>query len=145
MVKKFWIQRAGGAEAVYFLNCNPKIAITGIDYVGDAFTFFEDNMPDDIKSRITLKTGDWYNLDSGLIGKFDGVISLETLSWLEDWKRPIDAIIELNPEWMAFSSLFYEGRVNYSIRIEDYEITNSKDGFDVANYNIYSIPLIKDY
>lgn len=135
----------GGAEAVYFLKKNPDMEIHGVDYIGDAFDYFNEKMSNEIKSKIKLSVGDWYHLDEGLIGRYDGVISLETLSWMDEWKRPIDAVVNLRPKWMAFSSLFYEGKIHYKIKMEDHEVTQSKDGFDVVNYNIYSIPLIREY
>lgn len=135
----------GGAEDVYIAKQNPGLSILGVDYVGEAFEFFRNNASDEIKNRVSLTQGDWYALDESYIGKFGGVISLETLSWLADWKTPIDKIIELHPKWMAFSSLFYEGRINYQIKIEDYEFTELEKECDVVYYNIYSIPIMKEY
>ena len=145
MVNICLIWHVGGAEAVYFCNKFRELRILGIDYVPNAFEYFNSNINDALKGRIRLESGDWYNLDSKLKGCFDGVISLETLSWLEEWKKPIDCVIDINPKWMAFSSLFYDGRINYTIRIEDYEESQSEEGYDVSFYNIYSIPIIRDY
>lgn len=134
-----------GAEDVYLAQQNQGLRIQGLDYVGNAFKYFEENVSDELKSKIKLSQGDWYNMDKSYYNKFDGVISLETLSWLEDWKLPIEKIIEINPKWMAFSSLFYEGKINYQVQIRDYEFSESVDGYDIAYYNIYSIPLIKSF
>ena len=70
---------------------------------------------------------------------------METLSWLEDWKIPLDKILELNPKWIAIFSLFYEGKISYQIKLQDYEKSVSSDGFEIAYYNIYSIPIIREY
>lgn len=89
---------------------------------GERFDLFTEFADDDTKHRVTLAQGDWYNLDKSLVGAFDGVVSLQSLSWLEDWKLPLEKVCELHPKWMAFSSLFYEGKINYQIRLTDYEL-----------------------
>lgn len=106
------------------------------------FTEFAD---DDTKHRVTLAQGDWYNLDKSLVGAFDGVVSLQSLSWLEDWKLPLEKVCELHPKWMAFSSLFYEGKINYQIRLTDYELKGNDVPYQETYYNIYALPLVKDF
>lgn len=135
----------GGAEAVWLATQHPAISIKGLDYVEKAFSYFEENAAPEIKKRVSLEKGDWYAIDRKYINQFDGIISLETLSWLEDWKEPIDKIIELNPKWMAFSALFYEGKINYQVKLENYEDAEMEDSQYTTYYNIYSIPLIKEY
>ena len=103
---------------------------------------FADN---DIKKRVSLETGDWYNLDKRYINAFDGVITVQSLSWLEDWKVPLEKIIELNPRWIGLSSLFYEGRIEYQIKLMDYERNDEIGDHEESYYNIYSLPIIKEF
>ena len=135
----------GGAEDVYLVSQNPGLRIQGVDYVESAFSIFDELASEDMKSVISLSKGDWFNMDKKYVNVFDGVISLETLSWLEDWMEPIEKIIEINPRWICLSSLFYEGKISYQIKLRDYEQTESKDGFDESYYNIYSIPILREF
>lgn len=135
----------GGATDVYFSKLHPELQIHGIDIVEKAFDLFNTYAEDDVKSHVKLMKGDWYNLDKSFIGKYEGVISLQSLSWLEDWKIPVEKICELNPKWMAFSSLFYEGKINYQIRLTDYELKGKNVPYQETYYNIYSIPLVRDF
>lgn len=47
---------------------------------------------------------------------------------------------DLNPEWIAMSSLFYDGRINFYINLDDHE----QNGGGEHYYNIYSLPLVKE-
>lgn len=135
----------GGGVAEYYLAKNhPDLSITGVDLVTDSFSIFTEHADNVIKKQVSLEQGDWYNLPDSYKSCFDGVISLQSLSWLEDWKKPIDKIVDLSPKWIALSSLFYEGKINYTIKLEDYEDAEG-EGFDIVYYNIYSIPIIRDY
>ncbi|MCR5669026.1 MAG: class I SAM-dependent methyltransferase [Lachnospiraceae bacterium] len=135
----------GGAVDAYIASMHKDVTITGVDLIGSSFQLFDKYVNSDLRNRIILETGDWYNLDKKYIEAFDGVISVQTLSWLEKWKDPIDKIIELNPRWMAFSSLFYEGRIELQIKAMDYERCNEIGDHEETFYNIYSIPIIKEY
>jgi len=82
--------------------------------------------------NISFSKGNIYELNyySGV----DGVISLQTLSWLPDYQEPIIEFIDkISPKWMAFSSLFYEGDI--SCRIEVTEHARDRKTF----YNVYSL------
>lgn len=67
--------------------------------------------------------------------RIDGVVSLQTFSWMPDIETPLDQICtKINPRWMAFSSLFYEGDISCKIVVD--EPQRPRQSF----YNIYSIP-----
>ncbi len=68
-----------------------------------------------------LEQGDWFHIDSKYIDAFDGIISLQTLSWLPDYRIPLENLCALNPKWIALTSLFYEGKITYYIRLDDEE------------------------
>lgn len=95
-------------------------------------------------SNCSMQQGDWYNLDAELKNEFDGIISFQTLSWLPEYKEAIKCLTDLNPKWIAISSLFYEGDIDYTIQLKDY--TRGKDSetdYKSYYYNIYSIVRIK--
>ncbi len=137
----------GGGADIQFFKSHPDMKIDGIDVAKKLFDLFDLYADENTKKYVKLYEGDWYNLDKSFIGKYDGIISLRTLSWLDDWKIPAIKICELNPKWIALSSLFYEGKVSYQIRVTDYTLYEgtSNDENDSFFYNIYSIPLIKEF
>lgn len=89
-----------------------------------------------------LEVGDLYALNKKYKNVFDGVISLQTLSWLPEYKVPLKQIIKLNPSWIAISSLFYDGFVECEIKVKDY--TNVRTPQEVF-YNVYSLKLVENF
>lgn len=110
------------------LDINPELFKM---YMGDA-------------ENITFRGGDCYNLDRELVNQFEGVISLQTLSWLPEYNRPLSEICKLNPKWIAVSSLFYPGKINFTISMENYERPVGDKKFSQVYYNVYSVVLIKE-
>lgn len=86
-----------------------------------------------------LEYGDIYNLDAKHISNFDGVVSYQTLSWLPGYEAPLKAMMKLNPEWIALTSLFYDGEADCHIDVKNF----IKDKNSI--YNIYSLPRIKEF
>lgn len=70
---------------------------------------------------------------------------VQTLSWLEDWKKPLEITTSLNPRWIAFSTLLYDGKIEYKIQLLDYERQNEDSDCEAAYSNKYSLPIIKEY
>lgn len=91
-----------------------------------------------------LDVADIFELNKELVGTFDGVISLQTFNILPDYENIATAMCGLEPSWMAFSSLGFEGMIDYKIKLFDY--TKEKDG-ECAEvfYNIYSLPRMEAY
>lgn len=85
--------------------------------------------------------GDWFCLDDKLKNQFDGIISFQTLSWLPDYENSLKCLANLNPRWIAISSLFYEGNVDYFIKVNDY--TENETFCKEMQYNIYSLVRVK--
>lgn len=126
-----------GAVTSYFASQYPNASFVGVDINDTLFQYYEG-----VKQNVVLEQGDWYHLDSKYKSSFDGVISHQTLSWLPEIRTPLQKMCELNPKWIAFSSLLYEGKINYTISLENYERISSNDEVMQVYYNIYSIPLI---
>ncbi|MBQ1735665.1 MAG: class I SAM-dependent methyltransferase [Lachnospiraceae bacterium] len=134
----------GGAVDVYLAERHPEVRIKGVDIVDNSFELFDKYAPENIKKRVSLERADLYAL-SEESGRYDGVIMVQTLSWLKNWKEAIERIIELKPNWFALSSLFYEGKIEFQVKIQDYERIDKDGKNDEAYYNIYSLPIIKEY
>lgn len=94
--------------------------------------------------NIRFETGDIYRLDKKYINQFNGILCLQTLSWLPDYKEPVTQICGLGADWIAMSMLMYEGKINYNIQLENYESLTSAGDYTHSYYNIYSIPLMKE-
>jgi SAM-dependent methyltransferase len=70
---------------------------------------------------------------------FDGVVSLQTLSWLDDFRDAFRNVLgKIQPNWFAISSLFFEGNISSYTKILEHKTDR------VLSYNTYSIPLVKD-
>lgn len=52
---------------------------------------------------------------------------------------------KINPRWTAISSLFYDGPVNAAIQIQDYSKPTGGKPYKDAFYNVYSLPLIREF
>ena len=135
----------GGAVDAYIAKLHPQVNMKGIDIVDRAFGMLDEFADEDVRKRVSLEVGDWYNLDRKYVNAFDGVITVQALSWLEHWKRPLEKIIELNPKWIALSSLFYEGRIEFQVKVMDYERNNEIGDHEETYYNVYSLPIVRDY
>ena len=91
-------------------------------------------MSKEFQSRnLAFEVGDWFALNRKWKGA-DGVISLQTLSWLSEMREPMVQIFEvIKPNWIGISSLFYEGDI--SCKVEVYEHSRSRKTY----YNVYSL------
>ena len=135
----------GGANTAYIARLFPEVIFEGLDYnpmniqIGkEIIANFEKPL-----ENISLKTGDWYNPDKENIGKYDGIISFQTLSWLPDYKEAIKCLAELKPNWIAASSLFFEGNIDFEIKVKNYD-RYSNDGNHISYYNVYSLNRIRE-
>ena len=137
----------GKGANIYYLNQRfPKCTYLGLDInpllIKEGNKFFEKQ---NINNCI-LKIGDLYNLDQDVLNEgYDGLLSFQTLSWLPEYERALDEFIKINPEWMAFTSLFYDGFVDCKIEVKEYFDSGNFEHPKVSFYNIYSLPKIKDF
>ncbi len=64
----------------------------------------------------------------------DGVVSLQTFSWMPEIKQPLYEICtKIKPKWLAFSSLFYAGDISFEIKVNEHKRPRQ------SYYNIYSV------
>lgn len=66
-----------------------------------------------------------------------GIISLQVLSFLKDYKKAILNLSKINPDFISVSSLFWESDLSFNVDI--FKSNNSKKE-KLVNYNIYSLP-----
>ncbi len=127
-----------GASTAYISAQHPKTRFVGIDYSSQLIELANNQRPSQDGTNLRFEQGDWYSLNSRK--DIDGVISLQTLSWLPDYQQPLEQIFtKLAPRWVAMSSLFYNGAV--SCKIEVTEHLHGRTSF----YNVYSLPVIDQF
>jgi ubiquinone/menaquinone biosynthesis C-methylase UbiE len=135
-----------GANLYYMQQRFSKCQYNGIDinkeYIKDGNAFFKSEKIRNCK----LEYGDLYDLDSEkYVDKFEGIISIQTLSWLPEYEKALTELIKLNPDWISLTSLFYEGLIDAKIEIHSYINPQEKNSFRTISYNTYSLPRIENF
>jgi len=124
-----------GAATAYLARNHKNISFTGFDYSEDLVRLGSKIAHEMCIGNLKFQTGDWYHMSP--TDKYDGCISLQTLSWLPDYEKPLIEIFEkVSPNYLAITSLFYEGDITCKIEVEEHK--RIKKSF----YNIYSLPAI---
>lgn len=110
-----------GANMLYMANRHENIQFTGMDIEPNYIEYANQMLGKNSKyGNCKFYIGDWFDIESKWIDTFDGIISFQTLSWLSEYEIPLKALAKLNPRWKAVSSLFYEGDIDYSIKLKNY-------------------------
>jgi hypothetical protein len=135
-----------GANLYYMQKRFSKCQFEGIDinndYIKEGNAFFESEKISSCK----LEYGDLYELHSEkYAGRFEGVVSYQTLSWLPEYEIALTEMIKLNPEWISLTSLFYEGLIDAKIEIHSYNNPREKKSSRTISYNTYSLPRLENF
>ncbi len=133
----------GGANIAYLSSIFENSFFTGIDLADELVVYGNKQLEG--KDKCRLYQGDLYDLDTNWIGKFHGIISFQTLSWLPEYEKALRNLAKLKPDWIAISSLFYEGDIEYIVKVKDYYRPSGSKEYGEAYYNIYSLSRIKKY
>lgn len=134
----------GGANLIYMASKNPDISFEGIDLNPELVKYGNNVLKEyGVENQCKMLNGDWYHLDERLKDRYQGVVSFQTLFSLPEYENAIKCIAELNPDWIAFSSLFYDGDIDYTILLKDYvDVAEGKE-YTTCYYNISSIPRVR--
>jgi SAM-dependent methyltransferase len=122
-----------GAALNYLAGEAPNTVFRGIE-ISERLVHLGRKLID--KSNVSLLVGDLYQLDLTHKNSYDGIISLQTLSWLPNFQQPLKAMCTLNPNWIALSSLFYDGPVSCNIEVQDYTQPLKSQPYKQEFYNI---------
>lgn len=130
-----------GAATYSIAKDHPDSLFLGVDLSNELIKYAKDNLQEKRCDNLSFDICNWFEIyQLNLLNKVDGVISLQTLSWMPNFKEPLNAIfLHLAPKWIAISSLFYEGEISYKIEVN--ELAKNKLSF----YNIYSLPEINRF
>jgi trans-aconitate methyltransferase len=122
-----------GASTAYIAERHRSVHFVGIDLSPDLIAIGRKIIEAKNLANLTLETGDCFDL--GEMSNVDGVMSIQTLSWLPDYEAPLIQIFDkLAPKWIAISSLFYAGEISCRTEVEEHR-KNAK-----YFYNTYSLP-----
>lgn len=133
-----------GANAYYLSNRFAGTEVVGIDLnetlVRDGSALLEGLGPVSVR----LEVRDIFSPERGLEGTYDGVISFQLLSWLPAYEEALRAMARLDPDWIAFTSLFYEGAIDTEIRCRDYTVPTGGRSYSEVFYNVYALPHVRN-
>ncbi len=127
-----------GETLVYMAKRFPQVRFSGLDLNSELIERGRETFKQLGINNVELLEGDLFHPNAELTSKFDGILSLQTLSWLPHYKEPLEAFAQLKPRWVALTSLFFDGYVNTKT-----EVTVDLDKPEVARtnyYNTYSLP-----
>lgn len=132
------IGAGSGAATAYLAINNKNTNFTAFEYSKELTEIGQTLANKEEISNLEFEHGDLYQLQ--LQKKFDGCISLQTLSWLPDFEKPLLSIFKsISPKWLALTSLFYEGDISCKIEVDEH--TQNRKMF----YNVYSIPAVSRF
>jgi SAM-dependent methyltransferase len=133
----------GGANTAYMAKHFPDCHFLGLDGNSHLIEMGKRESGKQGLSNVSYRTGDLFLLDQFVDMPVLGVVSFQLLSWLPDYQSCLDACVRVAPQWIAASSLFYDGPLECLVHVKDY----SQGGQDAQDkhYNIYSIERIRRY
>ncbi len=141
----------GGSGLAYFAKSFPGTDFLGIDYNLELVewinnVFFLEN-PGCCPENMSVAYGDWtrpLDIIENCNKNITGVISVHSLCTQKNFSDAASYLVELEPEWIAFNSLFYDGPLDVLIHIRDKESDMNDDNPD-ADFNIHSLPCAADF
>lgn len=129
-----------GSNTMYMANRHDNIKFVGLDIDKECIDY--GNIVKGQYSKYNnyeLYVGDWFNLETKWRKKFDGIISFQTLFMFPDYQKALRQLIDLEPDWIAVSSLFYEGDIEYTNQFRDYYRSSGNQEYTDYYYNIHSM------
>ncbi|HOP49870.1 MAG TPA: class I SAM-dependent methyltransferase [Ignavibacteriales bacterium] len=85
-----------------------------------------------------------YDLPEKYNKYFDLTVNWKTISWLPYYEEIIRKLMQVTKKHIFISSLFYDGYIDFEIKVREFVKESAKDGFN-AYYNVYSYPKFKDF
>ena len=133
-----------GAVPSYFSRKHPDVKFTSSDYhEWKVLEAQEIAFAKGIKG-VEFQVLDWYSLPKNLKGVFEGIFNVHTLCCMKDIEKAVTSLLSIEPKWIAFNSLFYEGPLSAHVHIVDHqkpwEGIDSPDG----DFNIHSLEIIQE-
>lgn len=133
----------GIGHILYFLSeISPESTFLGVDQtpylIGEARKLCRN------KKNVFFEVGDVLDLPSKCPKAFDITINWKTLSWLPYYESLMKALVAVTKKHIFVSSLFYDGDIDFIVKVREFKKEAGKDGFN-AFYNVYSLPRFKEF
>ena len=127
----------------YFLSeISPESTFSGIDQTSYLIEEAKKLCID--KKNISFEVSDISDLPLKFPKKFDISINWRTLSWLPHYEQMLKDLFAVTKEHIFLSSLFYDGDIDFEIKIREYKKETGKEHFN-DYYNVYSLPRFKKF
>ena len=127
----------------YFLSeISPESIFSGIDQTSYLIEEAKKLCID--KKNISFEVSDISDLPLKFPKKFDISINWRTLSWLPHYEQMLKDLFAVTKEHIFLSSLFYDGDIDFEIKIREYKKETGKEHFN-DYYNVYSLPRFKKF
>lgn len=127
----------------YFLSeISPKSKFLGIDQT--SYFIQEAKKLCQSKKNLSFEVEDVLDLPKEYPKEFDISISWKTLSWLPHYEDMLKSLFAVTKKHIFLSSLFYDGDIDFQIKIREFKKEAGKEDFNVC-YNIYSLPHFKEF
>lgn len=130
----------GGANTLYLANRHADIQFVGID-IGKEYIEYGTKMVKEYSKyqNCSLYVGNWFDIDLKWKKVFKGIVCFQTLFMFPDYRDALSKLIDLQPDWIAVSSLFYEGDIEYTNKFRDYYRPSGDRTYTDYYYNVHSI------
>lgn len=133
-----------GANLYYMAKRFPHCDFVGMDIDEQLIRDGGDFLSRESVSNTQLIVGDIHSVGSHFnSGEFDGILCMQTLSWLPDYDKALDAMVSLSPNWIALTSLFYDGPIEAKTVITEFDLAQKGDVKRALFYNTYSLPMVR--
>ena len=96
------------------------------------------------KKNISFEVGDISEISKKYKKKFDISINWRTLSWLPYYDQMLKELFSVTKDHIFLSSLFYDGDIDFEIKVREYKKEKAKEGFNQF-YNVYSYPRFEKF
>lgn len=128
-----------GSNVFYFSQQQQHCNFTGIDIDEDLVEQGNSELKKRSVDNGLLSVGDWFNLKKEHQQKYRGIFSAQTLMMFKDHETPLNALMDLDPDWLGINSLFFDGDIECSTLIRDYTYTPAKEYY----YSTFSLSRIQ--
>ena len=120
-------------------NKSEFVGIDQTDYlIKDAQQLFKH------KKNISFEVVDISKIKKKYKKKFDVTVNWKTISWLPYYDQMLKDLISMTKNHIFLSSLFYDGDIDFEIKVREFKKNESKKKFN-AYYNVYSLPQFKKF
>jgi ubiquinone/menaquinone biosynthesis C-methylase UbiE len=126
----------------FFSSLSPNSTFLGIDQT--QFLIDEAKKLCIDKNNVSFEVDDIYNLPKKYSKSFDITINWKTISWLPYYDECIKSLFAVTKKHIFISSLFYDGDIDFEIKVREYKKEKAKEGFNQF-YNVYSYPRFEKF